>query len=109
MKFAIIFAALFALAIGAPPKQASSSDAQILRLDSDIKTDGFRYALETSDGTSQIAEGQLKQTDPENAAVVQSGSFKFVADDGQTYQVNWTADEFGFHPEGAHLPATPES
>uniref|UniRef100_T1GJJ8 Uncharacterized protein n=1 Tax=Megaselia scalaris TaxID=36166 RepID=T1GJJ8_MEGSC len=92
MKFAIVFAALFALAVAAPAKPASGSDAQIL-----------------SDGTAINAQGQLKRVDPENAAIVQSGSFRFVADDGQTYEINYIADENGFQPQGAHLPVAPEA
>ncbi|KAL5287147.1 hypothetical protein ACFFRR_008218 [Megaselia abdita] len=107
MKFAIVFAALFALAVAASP--ASYKDAQVLRSESDVGVDSFHYNLETSDGTSQQAQGQLKQVDAENSAVVQSGSYKYIADDGQTYSINWTADEFGFHPEGAHLPVAPEA
>ncbi|KAL5283983.1 hypothetical protein ACFFRR_006321 [Megaselia abdita] len=107
MKFAIVFAVFFALAVAAPP--ASHQEAQVLRLESDVGVDSFNYALETSDGTAQQAQGQLKQVDPENAAVVQQGSYRFIADDGQTYTINWTADEFGFHPEGAHLPVAPEA
>lgn len=101
MKFAIVFAALFALAIAAP---YSSQDSTIVRSQSDVGADQFNFDFETSDGASQQAQGQLKQFDEDNFAVVQSGSYKYIGDDGQTYVVDWTADEKGFHPKAAHLP-----
>lgn len=97
MKFAIVFVALFALAL-------ADKDAKITRSQSDVGTDTFKYDFETSDGASQSATGQLKQIDEDNAAVVQSGSYKYIGDDGHTYEVEWTADEFGFHPKAAHIP-----
>uniref|UniRef100_T1H213 Uncharacterized protein n=1 Tax=Megaselia scalaris TaxID=36166 RepID=T1H213_MEGSC len=86
----VVFAALFAVAIAAP----SDKDAQTLRSDAQLNTDDFRVAVETSNGIKQEAEGELKQIDAENSAVIQRGSYNYIGDDGQTYQVDWTADEY---------------
>ncbi|XP_067645790.1 larval cuticle protein 65Ag1-like [Eurosta solidaginis] len=102
MKFAIVFVALFVLATAVPIDD--SSQAQIIRLDSDVKPDGYTFNLETSDGKTHQEEGQLKNVGAEDETIVVRGSFSFVADDGQTYTVNYVADENGFQPEGAHLP-----
>lgn len=67
------------------------------------------YRLSTSDGTDAQAEGQLKNIGTEQEALVVRGSFSFVADDGQTYTINYIADENGYQPQGAHLPVAPEA
>uniref|UniRef100_T1GMV1 Uncharacterized protein n=1 Tax=Megaselia scalaris TaxID=36166 RepID=T1GMV1_MEGSC len=72
-----------------------------------IKFPTLKILLIKDDGTLQQAQGQYKQVDKENGAVVQQGSFRYVADDGQTYETKWTADELGYHPEAAHLPVAP--
>lgn len=36
-----------------------------------------------------------------------SGSFSYTGLDGMQYSITYTADEYGFHPQGAHLPTPP--
>ncbi|XP_017102546.2 larval cuticle protein 65Ag1-like [Drosophila bipectinata] len=103
MKFAIVLFALFAVAIAAP------TETQVLRSESDVGPESYKYALETSDGTSKQEQGQLKNVGTEQEAIAVKGSFTFVGDDGQTYTVNYIADENGFQPQGAHLPVAPEA
>ena len=57
----------------------------------------------------QVAEqGQVYPgPEPETGSISQQGNFKWVADDGNTYQVSYVADEGGFQPQGAHLPVAP--
>ncbi|XP_070141089.1 larval cuticle protein 65Ag1-like [Drosophila kikkawai] len=106
MKFLIVFVALFAVALAAP-----AGDVQIVRADSEDKqlTPHFLIRWETSDGQKADAAGELKNIGSENESLAVRGSFSFVADDGQTYTVNYIADENGFQPQGAHLPVAPEA
>ncbi|KAM7356046.1 larval cuticle protein 65Ag1-like [Cochliomyia hominivorax] len=105
MKFIIVFAALFAVALAAPRPE----EATILKSESEVGPESFQYAYATSDGVEAEAQGQLKNVGSEDEAIVVKGSFSFVADDGQTYTVNYVADENGFQPQGAHLPVAPEA
>ncbi|XP_039486726.1 larval cuticle protein 65Ag1-like [Drosophila santomea] len=105
MKFLIVFVALFAVALAAP---AQNQEAQILRSESDVGPDSFKYEWETSDGQGAQAEGHLNNAGTENEAISVRGSYRFVADDGVTYEVQYIADENGFQPQGAHLPVAPE-
>ncbi|XP_065359701.1 larval cuticle protein 65Ag1-like [Calliphora vicina] len=105
MKFIIVLAALFAVALAAPRPE----DAVILRSESEVGPESFQYSYETSDGSQAQAQGQLKNVGTDEEAIVVKGSFSFVADDGQTYTVNYVADENGFQPQGAHLPVAPEA
>nr|NP_477274.1 Lcp65Af [Drosophila melanogaster]AAB48465.1 cuticle protein DCP7 [Drosophila melanogaster]AAB88070.1 cuticle protein LCP65Af [Drosophila melanogaster]AAF50691.1 Lcp65Af [Drosophila melanogaster] len=98
MKFLIVFVALFALAV---------ADVQILKQESDVGPVSFNYGYETSDGSSAQAAGQLKNVGTDEEALNVKGTYSFVADDGQTYSIAYTADENGYQPQGAHLPVAP--
>ena len=102
MKFIIIFAALFTVAFARP------GDEHIVRLDSNVHAEGFKFGIETSDGSVHDAEGHLKNIGTEHEAIAVHGSFSFIAKDGQKYTVNYVADENGFQPQGTHLPVGPD-
>lgn len=59
----------------------------------------IRYEL--SDGQIKSESGALKEVgegDERTQVIVVSGSYSFIGPDGQTYWVNYTADENGYHP-----------
>ncbi|KAH8406919.1 hypothetical protein KR222_011616 [Zaprionus bogoriensis] len=99
MKFLIVFVALFAVALAAP-----APDAEIVRQDSEVLPESYKFDVETSDGTKKEEQGHLNNPGSEHEAIAVKGSFSFVADDGKTYEVTYIADENGFQPQGAHLP-----
>merc|ERR1712012_10457 len=63
----------------------------------------FRYAFETENDIKQEASGELRNVDGADV-VVMKGSYSYVGADGLTYQVDWYADETGYHPSAPHLP-----
>ncbi|XP_022907035.1 flexible cuticle protein 12-like [Onthophagus taurus] len=106
MKFAIVFATVLTVALGAAI--SGDKDAVIVKADFDnIGTDGFNYAYETSNGISAQEQGQLLNQGAENEAIAVRGQFQYVGPDGVTYAVQYIADENGFQPQGAHLPVAP--
>lgn len=109
--------------------QADPNAVQILRYESDNSgADGYRFAwvsflylqnyltetfanyfcnfsFETSDGTARQEQADLKEVEgAENKALQVKGSYSWVSPEGETYTVNFTADENGYHPEAAHIP-----
>ncbi|KAH8365502.1 hypothetical protein KR093_001486 [Drosophila rubida] len=102
MKFLIVFVALFAVALAAPP----TKQINIVYLKSDVNVDGFNYGVETDDGTKISANGQLKQVGDEQGIAVK-GSYAFVDTDGQLHELSYVADENGFQPQSADLPVAP--
>ncbi|XP_065360561.1 larval cuticle protein 65Ab1-like [Calliphora vicina] len=101
MKFFIVFAALFAVALAAPAEH----HAEVLKQESEVEPEGFHYVSELSDGTYETAEGKLKDVGSDHEAIVVHGSYSWVDEKtGEKFTVNYVADENGFQPEGAHLP-----
>ncbi|KAL5286662.1 hypothetical protein ACFFRR_007962 [Megaselia abdita] len=106
MKFAIVFAALFALAVAAPATP-NLGGVTILRSESEVGAESHSYAVETSDGVSSNSQGHLENAGTDHESYVHKGSYQFVGPDGVTYAVTYVADENGFQPSGAHLPVAP--
>lgn len=111
---------LIALCTGAPQSSSYQSPAQsrtvstrtapIAILRSTLNSHGtpgferaFDYSFESENGIRQEAVGELK-TVGESDVMVMRGSYEFIGDDGQNYQMNWYADETGYHAEASHLP-----
>lgn len=80
---------------------SADANAQILRLNSDVTAEGFSYDFETSNGIRADASGVATN------GVQSQGSFSYKGDDGQDYSIQYTADENGYQPRGAHLPTPP--
>ncbi|KAK4880447.1 hypothetical protein RN001_008593 [Aquatica leii] len=73
-----------------------SPSATILRHENNnIGIGNYEFAYQTSDGISREEKAELK-TIGSNKAVVVRGSYSYVGSDGQTYTVNYVADENGY-------------
>lgn len=105
--------ALFA-AVHAAPQSSGTTPVPILSENSNLQPDGsFQFAFQSGDGVQVQNQGTLKEIEVQKAdgsgtekeqVIVQSGSYSYQAPDGQQITVTYTADENGFHPQGAHLP-----
>ncbi|CAG7820853.1 unnamed protein product, partial [Allacma fusca] len=72
-----------------------------------------KHEFETTNGIRSQEETEMTnvqlnsyESAPNNAggSIVKKGSFSWTAPDGRFYEVRYTADAFGFHPEGDHIP-----
>ncbi|XP_023294734.2 larval cuticle protein 65Ag1-like [Lucilia cuprina] len=100
MKLTIVFVTLFAITLAAPRPE----DAIVLKSESEVGPESFKYAYETSDGVKAEARGLLKNIGSENESLAVQGAYTYVNADGQTISVEYIADENGFQPKGDHLP-----
>lgn len=67
----------------------------------------YFLSYESGDGTKAVQDGALKVIDPEHAGEAVQGQFSYTGDDGQQYSIQYTADENGYQPQGAHIPTPP--
>jgi len=102
----IAILSLAAAAAAAPQQLVSNPDAAaaVLRFDNvDDATGNFNYAFETSNGIAEERQGTV-------GAVGQSvmrGAYTIPLQGGGSLTVIYTADEFGFQPQGDALPVGP--
>ncbi|XP_050700775.1 cuticle protein AMP1A-like [Eriocheir sinensis] len=125
----VIFAALAALAVAAPPQYgppepspqssyslpaASTRDSSfkivevvpILR-DERVHEEDGRYTLDVETGNGIILS-QSGSPDGPDGSVVKSGHYSYTAPDGTLVEMKFVADENGFQPESDVLPVAPE-
>uniref|UniRef100_A0A182RQA4 Uncharacterized protein n=1 Tax=Anopheles funestus TaxID=62324 RepID=A0A182RQA4_ANOFN len=103
----IVASLVVSLVVALPQRSQSRSSgggdeaaAETLAQDTVINADGsYTYNYETSNGIS----ASQASNDGTNA----NGNFAFTAPDGQRYEIVYVADEYGFQPQGAHLPTEP--
>ncbi|XP_058835374.1 endocuticle structural glycoprotein ABD-5-like [Topomyia yanbarensis] len=102
MKCAFVFVAILALVVAAPVEE---KDAQIVQYENDNQgIDGYNFKYDTSNGIQRTEQAQLKSFGEDISALVVRGSYSYIGSDGQTYTVNYIADENGFQPEAPHIP-----
>ncbi|KAK2583295.1 hypothetical protein KPH14_009297 [Odynerus spinipes] len=98
MKTILILTALIVASIAAP--QGNPNEITIVKQEevNNIGVGGYHFSYEQSDGQKRDETAELRNegTDDEELAV--TGSFSFIAPDGHTYRVDYTADKDGFHP-----------
>merc|ERR1712055_185655 len=98
MKLTAIIGAIVALAglAAGVPQVAVVRDDSVAPVGAVFRTD---FALD--DGTTYLEEGSPGVEGQTNHA----GSYSWTAPNGETFTVEFVADENGFRPVGAHLPA----
>ncbi|XP_076640719.1 flexible cuticle protein 12-like [Halictus rubicundus] len=101
----ILAVALFVAAAYAAPLE---NDVVLLKeVPSDnIGVGGYSYGYELSNGQTHQETADVINQGTEHEALAVRGSFSWV--DPHTnirYNVDYVADETGFHPKGEHIPA----
>ncbi|RLU26259.1 hypothetical protein DMN91_000052 [Ooceraea biroi] len=94
----LVILALVAGVLTAP--QGNLNDITIVKQEevNNIGVGGYHFSYEQSDGQKREETAELKNEGTDDEALSVVGSFSFIAPDGHTYRVDYTADETGFHP-----------
>ncbi|XP_043648518.1 endocuticle structural glycoprotein SgAbd-8 [Drosophila teissieri] len=93
-------ALIISLFLVAATRAADESQAQTTRYRNEINPDGsYSWEYGTSNGIDAQESGV--------GGVQAAGSVSYAAPDGTPIQLQYTADENGYRPTGAHLPTPP--
>ncbi|KAK3924536.1 Endocuticle structural glycoprotein SgAbd-3 [Frankliniella fusca] len=109
MRSLLIVAVVLAVAAARPQQQLSQQrPIAILSQDAAVNADGsFHSRFETEDGVRRQEVGQLRQLGGQDVAEVVQGQVQYSDREGNQFDLRFTADENGYHPQGAHLPQPP--
>ncbi|XP_069686410.1 endocuticle structural glycoprotein SgAbd-2-like [Periplaneta americana] len=101
---------LVAVAVASPfPQEVRQGVIPVLQR-TEVRDDVGQFSLSylSGDGTTFSEQGALKPTaDGSDHVLVKQGSFSFTSPEGNPIKLTYVADEYGFRPEGAHLPVAP--
>ncbi|XP_043242044.1 endocuticle structural glycoprotein SgAbd-8-like [Amphibalanus amphitrite] len=68
----------------------------------------YEYGYEQDNGQKVQEVGRVQPgPQPDTGSLEQQGSYEYISDDGNTYRVDYLANEGGFQPQAAHLPVAP--
>jgi len=88
----------------AAPQGVARQPIAILREANTGPQDGnYAYSFQTENGISQAVEGRMKMVE-ETPVYVMQGEYSYLGPDGNTWKVEWYADETGYHPTAPFLP-----
>ncbi|XP_063826282.1 larval cuticle protein LCP-17-like [Ostrinia nubilalis] len=108
MKFLIVLAIVAAASADVSHVIKDEAYAPIVKSSFDIQPEGaFQYAYETGNGISEQASGVVKNPNSDEPSLEVNGAYKYTGPDGTPYQVTYVANEYGFQPQGSHLPVAP--
>lgn len=93
--------------IGNEEEPKTTTYIPILEYNKEQGEDGsYKHSFKTGNNIDQSETGFIKNINEEHpgGVLVQHGEYSYVAPDGQLVNVQYTADENGFHPTGDHIP-----
>lgn len=91
----------------APPRPLDADGWKIIRLENQLRGDGYNYIFETQNGINAEESGRIEATAEGKEGLRSHGFYEYIGDDGQLYRVDYVADTNGFLPQGDHIPKVP--
>ncbi|XP_056644760.1 larval cuticle protein LCP-30-like [Diorhabda sublineata] len=76
---------------------------KIIRLASDVNSDGFHWEYETENEISGEENAKIHNSGTKDETISTKGFYQYTGTDNKVYNVEYTADENGFIPRGSHL------
>lgn len=83
-----------------PPRTGGRPNKEIktLKESQEQNENGYKYEFETANNIKSQEQGRLDDDGANSKILRVEGSYQYTGDDGQTYRVDYTADENGFRP-----------